>query len=350
MSILRGEMYLGFYNFYRSYNGNRMFTDPSSPIGDELGFPTFYLAQKLKELGHRVATIDTDDLDKFDAVVFLDYPTKLNPHFQKLLRKKSPKIYLFLFESPAIRPDNWNKNNHGPFKKIFTWNSELVDNQKYFRSCLPNKLPEPTAYSPSAAQKFCCTIASHKYGKHPNEIYTERVNAIRWFEQNHPEEFDLFGIGWDRFFLKQIPLANPVLSLLYKKVPQLPCWKTFPSHRGPVKSKRATLQQYKFSLCYENSIFPGYLTEKIFDALFAGCVPVYLGDPEVEKSIPPDAFLNKKNFATYEKLYDFLKNMSPAEYENYRKAIHKFVFGPAIYPFSAQAFADLVVKEIVNDR
>lgn len=343
-------MYLGFYNFYHSYNGNRMFTDPSSPIGDDLGYPTFYLGQKLKELGHRVATIDTDNLAKFDAVVFLDYPTKLNPYFRKLLNHNFPRIYLFMLESPAIRPDNWNRDNHAPFKKIFTWNPTLVDEKKYFRLYLPNKLPQSTPHARSGAQKLCCTIASHKYGTHPNEIYTERVKAIRWFEENHPDEFDLYGIGWDRFFLKQVPMANHVLSLLYRKFPKLPHWKKFPSHRGSVKSKRAILKQYKFSLCYENSIFPGYLTEKIFDALFAGCVPVYLGDPEVGKSIPPDAFVNKKNFQTYEKLYDFLNNMTPAEYENYRAAIQKFVFGPAIYPFSAQAFADLIVKEIVNDR
>ncbi len=343
-------MYLGFYNFYRSYNRNRMLTDPASPIGDDLGYPTFYLAQELKKLGHRAATIDTDDLEKFDAVVFLDYPTMLNPHFRKLVHEKFPKIYLFLLESPAIRLGNWNKKNHEPFRKVFTWNPTWVDEKKYFRFYLPNKLPTPMAYAPSKTEKFCCTIASHKYGKHPHEIYTERVKAIRWFEQNHPDEFDLYGIGWDRFFSKQLPTVNPVLSVAYRKFPLLPCWKTFPSYRGPVKSKRETLRQYKFSLCYENSIFPGYLTEKIFDALFAGSVPVYLGDPEVEKSIPSSAFVNKKNFGSYEKLYNFLRNMEPAEYENYRKAIHEFVFGPAIYPFSAEAFADLIVRQIVNDR
>ena len=112
-------MYLGFYNFYRSYNRNRMFTDPASPIGDDLGYPTFYLAQKLKEHGHQIATIDMDDLEKFDAVVFLDYPTKLNSYFQKLLRKNFQNIYLFLLESPAIRPDNWNKKKSRTVPKGF---------------------------------------------------------------------------------------------------------------------------------------------------------------------------------------------------------------------------------------
>jgi hypothetical protein len=25
------------------------------------------------------------------------------------------------------------------------------------------------------------------------------VEAIKWFEKNHPEDFDFYGIGWDRY-------------------------------------------------------------------------------------------------------------------------------------------------------
>lgn len=48
-------------------------------------------------------------------------------------------------------------------------------------------------------------------------------------------------------------------------------------------NKRAYLRQFKFNLCPENSDSEGYVTEKIFDAISAGCIPVYWGsgnDPE----------------------------------------------------------------------
>lgn len=48
-------------------------------------------------------------------------------------------------------------------------------------------------------------------------------------------------------------------------------------------NKRAYLRQFKFNLCLENSDSEGYVTEKIFDAISAGCIPVYWGsgnDPE----------------------------------------------------------------------
>nr|WP_272916661.1 glycosyltransferase family 10 [Helicobacter saguini] len=45
-----------------------------------------------------------------------------------------------------------------------------------------------------------------------------------------------------------------------------------------IKNKIEWLKDYKFNLCFENSSYPGYLTEKLFDAFAAGCVPIYWGD------------------------------------------------------------------------
>lgn len=42
-------------------------------------------------------------------------------------------------------------------------------------------------------------------------------------------------------------------------------------------SKEKYLQQYKFNLCPENDAYEGYVTEKIFDSLWSGCIPVYYG-------------------------------------------------------------------------
>lgn len=41
--------------------------------------------------------------------------------------------------------------------------------------------------------------------------------------------------------------------------------------------KLAFLRQYRFNLCPENSNSEGYCTEKIFEAISSGCVPIYWG-------------------------------------------------------------------------
>ena len=42
-------------------------------------------------------------------------------------------------------------------------------------------------------------------------------------------------------------------------------------------NKAVYLQQYKFNICPENSIDPGYVTEKLFQSLHSGCIPIYNG-------------------------------------------------------------------------
>jgi hypothetical protein len=342
-------MNLGFYNFYHQHNQNRMFQTASAEIGDDLGYPGVYLAKRLRSQGHGIATIDTAPLDSFDAVIFLDYPTKLNSYFRRLVRSGNRPLYLFLFESPAVRPDNWNRANHAPFTKVFTWHPGWADGRKYIRMHMPHKLPEYVPYAPGTASKFCCLIASQKYSWVAQELYSERVRAIRWFEEHHPDEFDLYGQRWDRFyFQKKLSIINPVLNLVYRRCPCLPHRRSFPSARGSVASKREVMRQYRFSICYENASYPGWLTEKMLDAMFAGSVPVYLGDPEVAKLVPTEAFIDKRLFPGYDALYRHLKGMTPDQYEGHRRAIHAFVHGDAIKPLGAEALADMIEREIIN--
>lgn len=58
------------------------------------------------------------------------------------------------------------------------------------------------------------------------------------------------------------------------------------------KSKFAILPEYKFCLCPENSIYDGYVTEKLIDAYAGLTVPIYNGDLSVCREFNENAFLN----------------------------------------------------------
>lgn len=58
------------------------------------------------------------------------------------------------------------------------------------------------------------------------------------------------------------------------------------------KSKFAVLPEYKFCLCPENSVYNGYVTEKLIDAYAGLTVPIYSGDVSVSAEFKPEAFLN----------------------------------------------------------
>jgi len=337
-------MYIGFYSYYKYYNKNRMFTDVSSPIGDDLSSSSVYMGKYLVKKGHKINTIDMDDIRKFDAIVFMDFPKFKNKYFKRLVSYEFNNLYLIIFESEVIRPDNWNIENHKYFKKVFTWNDKFVDNEKYFKINYSHKIPENLDFDINKKTKFCAIIAGHKFKKHPMELYSERVKIIRWFEENHPEDFDLYGIGWDRYYFQGMLVRLNRFNALGKIIKP-----RYPSYKGPIKSKKEIYKEYKFAICYENARgIPGYITEKIFDCFFAGCVPIYWGAPNVTDHIPVDTFIDRRNFKTHEELYQYLKNMSDREYIGYLDAIKNFIKSDKIYPFSAEYFADVITNEVVK--
>ena len=59
------------------------------------------------------------------------------------------------------------------------------------------------------------------------------------------------------------------------------------------ENKREYLRHFKFNLCPENSNTSGYVTEKIFDSIFSGCIPIYWGS---ENKPEPDIINNDAIF------------------------------------------------------
>lgn len=49
------------------------------------------------------------------------------------------------------------------------------------------------------------------------------------------------------------------------------------SQTRPIESKRKLYRKYLFSICFENSITPGYNTEKLVDGYIYGTIPIYMG-------------------------------------------------------------------------
>lgn len=58
------------------------------------------------------------------------------------------------------------------------------------------------------------------------------------------------------------------------------------------KSKFALLPEYKFCLCPENSVYDGYVTEKLIDAYAGLTVPIYSGDVSVIDDFNWESFIN----------------------------------------------------------
>ncbi|HEY9777015.1 MAG TPA: glycosyltransferase family 10 [Planktothrix sp.] len=78
------------------------------------------------------------------------------------------------------------------------------------------------------------------------------------------------------------------------------------SDRGR-ESKIDTLAKYKFYLAFENSNQKDYVSEKMFDGLVAGTIPVYLGAPNVDEFLPGENCIIKvSDFSTTQELAQYL--------------------------------------------
>jgi len=259
--------------------------------------------------------------------------------------------YLLMFETPFIKPENADSQKWKRYRKIFTWNDGLVGDAQFVKLNFPNPISIYPADGFNKRPRFCCLISGNRAlaFADPRDLYVERVRAIRWFEKNAPQDFDLYGIGWN------IPAAKSGLRgklerKLWTTIDRLLPLKSFPSYRGKVGHKREVLTCTRFAICYENvRDLPGYITEKIFDCFFSGCVPVYWGAGNIERHIPADCFIDRRKFNGMTDLYRFLKGVSETDFIGYQQRIAGFLQSDAAYPFGSDFFADTIVNTIVQD-
>lgn len=71
-----------------------------------------------------------------------------------------------------------------------------------------------------------------------------------------------------------------------------------------VTGKVDCMSKFKFNLCFENSAYPGYLTERLYEALCAKTIPIYWGSGTAGLDFNPKAFLNWHDYRNDE---EFIK-------------------------------------------
>jgi hypothetical protein len=68
-------------------------------------------------------------------------------------------------------------------------------------------------------------------------------------------------------------------------------------HNNSSIFKDDILRSYMFNLCPENSMYPGYYTEKVPEAFGCGCIPVTWADQNIASEFNTGAFINLADFA-----------------------------------------------------
>ncbi|MEM6795689.1 MAG: glycosyltransferase family 10 [Acidobacteriota bacterium] len=92
------------------------------------------------------------------------------------------------------------------------------------------------------------------------------------------------------------------------------CGKVLNSSRREVgpgwKGRTELMARYKFTLAMENSISEDYVTDKFFDPLRVGSVPVFRGSADVKMLAPhPDCYIDAADFDSPADLADYLQRL-----------------------------------------
>jgi hypothetical protein len=326
-----------------AFCGDRLFAEGSR---DGALNPFRLLQARLAEQGRVLHTADMYERSNSvpDLIVCTNIPAEpLNGTLPTGWASR-PRFALLL-ESEVISSANWQRELQDQFTRLFTWRDSLVDDERFFKLNLPNTI-EGARRELRTPDRFCTLIAGNKLSSHPLELYSKRRDAIRWFERFHPEAFDLYGTDWD---LPMVGFPRPfgALNIVLPRAARRLLEPRFSSYKGRVETKGDVLRRYRFTICYENTRgVEGYITEKLFDCLLAGTIPIYWGAPDIADHVPATCFIDSCEFASYADLYEHLSTLSDVDCERLRDSGQAFLDSELARPFGTEAWVDTLLAHL----
>jgi hypothetical protein len=274
--------------------------------------------ETLQEKNVRLFTSDLKSEKDYDELTYVVIWNKAACPSKEVFKKfPQKKLLLFIWEPPTVIKYTSGYLSH--FKRVYTWNDDLVDNKKFFKFYYPELKPMLKNLPSFEEKKLVTQMSSNKKSKHSNELYKERESVIQFFEDK--DVFDFYGFAWEK--------------------------KGYKNYRGSVDNKLDTLKNYRFNVCYENiRDVKGYITEKIFDSFAAGTVPIYWGASNITDYIPKNCFIDRRDFKDFAEVYDYIRIMDKATYENYIKNIQDYLHSDRAKLFSREMFEVIFLEAI----
>lgn len=298
-----------------------------------------YLKKMLEENGHEIHTYDILPFEEADAILSFD-----NVYFQnmKLFSRIQDCNKLGVVTHIDYEPPSANCKIHDDaglmilsklFKNLITYNDNVIG-KNIIKGCIGDFFTKEVKYKNDFKERKLVTVLANYrvnmmlFSQHPNELYSKRGEAVKFFQEKCPKDFDLYGNYWPEEYKKCF------ISSVDRE------------HKQEIISKYRFLISYD-SLCKQN----GYISEKIFDCFNAKTVPIYWGADNVTEYIPKNCFIDKRDFESYEDLYNYLVNMNEEEYNGYIKNIEKYLQSDKYKKlFSSQASAKIIYNALMMPK
>lgn len=235
-------------------------------------------------LGHELSfNID----EEIDVAICVDFVPRDVPTLTKLKKRDIP-IVLIKQEPVVTSPAHLEENPRNLFDLVITRGdpkSEPIFNT--FQEW------DVRFHESDSRLDRVVAINANKWSAIPGELYSLR----RLCYSNDPR-VDLYGRGWDEKLGSTIIrlVKETIIALRFRVRPAyLNLRHAFhkpANYLGSATDKIETLSRYKVSLVIENC--SSYMSEKLVDAILAGCIPVYVGANPEKFGIPRELYVLAK--------------------------------------------------------
>lgn len=232
---------------------------------------------------------DNFSINDIDCVFAPNYAKYLDEHhnfniYDKIIKNNKVKKISSIFEAPSRRPDLWDYTRW--FDVCISFSKRPKNNClcEHLESPYPYNFSENKSYYPEwKSRETLVWVSSNNWFRGFNSLSQRRLRDFNYLSKRLSGRIALYGRGWDiksPSLYGPFPLVGKLQNRKNKKQ-----YEDITRHwLGLVENKLETISNYKFCFSYENTDnCPGYVTEKVFDAWMAGCIPIYRGEKKFEE-------------------------------------------------------------------
>lgn len=271
-----------------------------------------------------------------DAFVALDHSQiHLRSVRSKIAREKR---LLVIREGRSVRPDQFRHTILEKYGTVFVPTRNLKTSNHfcvYDDGFLPRD--QPSLDDGTRTPESVCVVNTNKFSLHPESNYSFRQSMIVELVKSGfkvaiaGKKWDASGINYGFLQLKELLFASRYLAPIDPTKFRKPIQSAV-RHRlelkGFVTNSVEFMSNHVYALVIENDGF--CITEKFFDALAAGCIPIYYG-PDLDRyGIPSDIYVKIEGPGRSLELLKRLHNLSSEEQSLMRQRARVWISKPEV--------------------
>jgi hypothetical protein len=235
--------------------------------------------KEIFDQGHEIC--ENGFSEKADVVIANSFNRKLSKYMNKLNIPLGGRT-LIAWEPYVVDRKNYKQVNLNQFGSVYAPSAVWAKKM----NAIPFNWPQDAITQEDVSRNWeqrknaIIMIQGNKFSAVRGEMYSTRRRAIKAFNN---DDLILFGTNWNRGFAFDLhkwlssAIDTPASDLSLRSLRGV--GSHYKNYEGQIDNKIEVLKNFKIALVVENSL--DFVSEKLFDAVRAGCIVVYVG-PNLE--------------------------------------------------------------------